>query len=130
MEKTTFSDVLLLARAYLANPTDDNERALYTCVAFYFSGVRPLRFQKALYLLFRLRHFLFICDNQRKAKINFRAFAAREWVIQMTRPSSTPRPGGLGPNRFQGESLKHANASSTILPFKGGVTHRKKKSLC
>ncbi|MCF7982351.1 MAG: hypothetical protein K9K86_10225 [Pseudomonadales bacterium] len=130
MEKTTFSDVLLLARAYLANPTDDNERTLYTCIAFYFSGVQPLRFQKALYLLFRLRHFLFICDNQRKAKVKFRAFAAREWVIQMTRASSIPRPGGLGTHLFQKEPLNRTKPSSTIIPFKGGVSHRKKKTLC
>lgn len=118
MSKTGFSDVLLLARAYLANPSAHNERTLYYFIKLYFYEAESANSIASHKLLFRLRYFLFQCDNNRQAKTKFHAFAAREYLIRFTRPSP-PLLSGLTPAGDASGFFNRADTSTAPLSLAG-----------
>lgn len=80
----SFSDVLLLARVYLSNPTKQNEHFLYQCLNHL---LRSPPSRQTRHRVLRLRLFLFRCESNYIPRRKFKAFAAREFLIRFSRPS-------------------------------------------
>ena len=111
--QTTFKELLILCRVYLANPTWENEKVLEKHLNNYWVQLPT----KASPKLLRLRLFLL---NQQQAYIprkKFRVFVSREWLINFNRPSSLL--SGLDSRRCRVGPFKGVDASTTPLELVG-----------
>lgn len=109
----TFSELLLLTRVYRANPTLQNERTLNQLLKGYWAQLPAEASPK----LFRLRLFLLHQQQAFIPRRKFKAFAAREWLIQFSRASSPLC--GLDSRRCCSGSFNSAVASTAQLTLVG-----------